>query len=400
MTNATDVGTAAETGAAGLRWAVVQPLPDDSAHSGSAGVLRALCEARLSGLTEFDAYAAGHRDRLLGVRLAPRDSTWPREITGSPEDTSLYIGAAGRAAALRCWADAAHDATAAAAAAQTAGEVAAAELSPLADVLLGDAGALLELVAAGEREASGRYADALVAASQASGAGLDWTMAPGLPFVMPNFSHGTAGVAFALARAAALTERPDLLEAARSGARRLTELGQQPDGSLAVPHSVPQQEWAAPQSWGWCHGPTGTVQLFLELSRHDEQWQQPVDASLRALRGSGLPERLQPGFWDNHGQCCGTAGVGELALDRYQATGNADWLAWSDQLAANLVGYALPQDVGVAWSNLEHTAAEPDLPPEPGWMQGAAGIASYLLRHARVHRDGRDAARVPWPDRV
>ena len=47
------------------------------------------------------------------------------------------------------------------------------------------------------------------------------------------------------------------------------------------------------------------------------------------------------------------------------------------------------------WSNVEHTAADPVLPPEPGWMQGTAGVAAALLRYARVRRDGYDAARVP-----
>ena len=36
--------------------------------------------------------------------------------------------------------------------------------------------------------------------------------------------------------------------------------------------------------------------------------------------------RLYAGFWDNLGQCCGTAGVGEMALDKYQQTGDKRWL--------------------------------------------------------------------------
>lgn len=395
------VQEAADTGAAGLTWAMhaLARTKDTPAGTETIGHLRALCEAHLSGLTAFATDAETCRDALADIRLTPRTSPGMDFLT-TTEDNSLYLGAAGRAAALRSWAAVAGDETAMQVAATTLDELEQAEPSPIRDLLLGDAGVLLGLVEGERLTAAGRIADSLLAAAEPSGAGLDWRMEGGMPFSMPNFSHGTAGVAFALSRAGRALDRTDLIEAAHAGARRLVELGQRSDGTLAVPHSVPQQDWSAPQSWGWCHGPTGTVQLFLELAGDDSRWQDGVDASLQAVRSSGLPARLHPGFWDNHSQCCGTAGVGELALDRYQATGDEHWLTWSDELAANLVSFAIPQDVGVAWSNVEHTSPEPDLPPDPGWLQGAAGIASYLLRHARVHREGRYATRVPWPDRV
>jgi hypothetical protein len=57
-----------------------------------------------------------------------------------------------------------------------------------------------------------------------------------------------------------------------------------------------------------------------------------------------IPERQYPGFWDNIGQCCGTAGVGELALDRYQATGDEQWLTWSDALAEDIMKRTVEQE--------------------------------------------------------
>jgi hypothetical protein len=38
----------------------------------------------------------------------------------------------------------------------------------------------------------------------------------------------------------------------------------------------------------------------------------------------------------------------------------------------------------VSWSNTQHTAVPPDLAPEPGFMQGAAGIAGWLARLAAL----------------
>lgn len=41
---------------------------------------------------------------------------------------------------------------------------------------------------------------------------------------------------------------------------------------------------------------------------------------------------------------------------------------------------------------------ENDLPPSPGWMQGAAGIAAYLFRLARLLEQGREARGVARMD--
>jgi len=135
-------------------------------------------------------------------------------------------------------------------------------------------------------------------------------------------------------------------------------------------------------NYGWCHGPAGTIRLFLLLSEIDPRpdWQRAIDGCLQALRDSGVPQRLYPGFWDNLARCCGTAGVGQALLERYHATGDAALLDWAAELAADLAGRVVTTPAGIAWSNTEHTRTPPDLPPEPGLMQGAAGIAGWLAR--------------------
>jgi hypothetical protein len=168
-----------------------------------------------------------------------------------------------------------------------------------------------------------------------------------------------------------------------------------------VPHSIPLTDNAVPVSYGWCHGPTGTLRLFDLLDREQPArgWGYYARACRDAVRTSGLPARLYPGFWDNLGQCCGTAGVGEMALDEYQRTGDPQWLAWSQTLAADVPDRAISDDHGGRWSHTEHRASPPDLEPKVGWMQAAAGIASWLLRLWRVGRDGPDATTLWWPDR-
>jgi len=205
---------------------------------------------------------------------------------------------------------------------------------------------------------------------------------------MPGFSHGTAGVAYALAGAGRRLHRPDVLEVAVQAGDTLLGLGRTPVG-WALPLAIPPRPNGPPVNFGWCHGPAGTARLFLLLDAIDQQprWQDAVDACLRALAASGLPARLYPGFWDNVARCCGTAGVGRLLLDRYQAGGNADLLDWADALAADVVKRAIITPQGITWFNTEHTRTPPELPPEPGLMQGAAGIAGWLARLHALHSD-------------
>jgi hypothetical protein len=48
----------------------------------------------------------------------------------------------------------------------------------------------------------------------------------------------------------------------------------------------------------------------------DPVWSGLAGQCWHTVSCSGLPQRLQPGFWDNTGRCCGTAGVLALACDR------------------------------------------------------------------------------------
>ena len=73
-------------------------------------------------------------------------------------------------------------------------------------------------------------------------------------------------------------------------------------------------------------------------------------------------------------------------------------MAFALVLADTLVEHAVHDGPGACWRFVEHRNADPLLPPGVGWMQGAAGIAAYLFRLARVLDQGRDAAAVARMD--
>jgi lantibiotic modifying enzyme len=378
------IGSVAVEVEGGLGWldGLEGGVLSDDLYSGTAGVLLGCAEAAAAGLIPARV-SAGARGRLLHLaRYDPGASTMP--------DDGMFGGWAGVAVALRAWSHVAADADAAAAAGQVTARIAERIVAAPAgrprctDVISGDAGILLALLADDSPvavRAGHVLASRLAEAGEPDLAGLHWRMAADWEYLMPGFSHGTAGVAYALAAAGRMLNRIDLVDVATRGADALLAVGHH-TGGWAVPHAIPPRPGVPSVSYGWCHGAAGTVRLFILLNEIDPQprWQHAIGACLQALRDSRLPLRLYPGYWDNLARCCGTAGVGQLLLDRYQATGDTALLDWAGILAADVLRRSASTPHGLTWSNTEYTRVPPELPPEPGFMQGAAGIAGWLAR--------------------
>jgi hypothetical protein len=364
----------------GLAWRENDEQFDD-VYAGTAGVLLGCAEAAAYGLDVAET-AAGAVGRLLHLVEQGPDAM--------PEE-GLFTGWAGVSTALRAWSEATGDGPSGAGAEevrrQVAGRVMVSE-DRYTDIISGDAGILLELLI-DQPEAATVLADRLVQRAEPAPGGLHWRMTEDWPYLMPGFSHGTAGVAFALARAGGRLQRPDLIAVAVQGAETLIAAANTPDG-WALPLAIPPRPNGPAVNVGWCHGPTGTVRLFAALPE-DERWTDATEACLQALRDSRVPDRLYPGFWDNLGRCCGTAGVGQVLLDQ----GVQGPLL--DRLVEDVLARTTTTRYGVAWSNTEHTLPQPELPPQPGFMQGAAGIAGWLARLDAVCAGETSAERaLPW----
>ena len=283
------------------------------------------------------------------------------------------------------------------------------------DATLGTASVLLGALWAhrhdvpGAAELAERAAGILMAEREPRDKGTYW---PFIPFrflvhedvQMPNWSHGQAGISAALAVAGIALDRPDLVQASTSGAAYLLTQADTSDRGLRLPRRIPGLPDLDTFTYSWCHGPTGTSLLFAALDRAGVS---AVDgttpaalelACLRSLRVSGIPERISPGFWDNDGRCCGTAGAGDVILNSWQRHGHDDDLAFAITLGDALVDRAIIDGPYAYWRFIEHRNTDPLLPPGPGWMQGAAGIAAYLFRLARVLEQGRGARSVARMD--
>ncbi len=390
------------------------PWDRDGLHSGTGGLAHLLAEVRATRAwtDEEEQLAGAVAERVRGVVPEQQDCTF---FDGLPSTIGvlLALGADGAADAVdRLSALASSDGWPQSVV-QPPRYLPGARVN---DLTLGTAGVLLAALWARRHGVpragalAARAADVLVAEGEEVGAGLLWRMVPARfrtdeDTLMPNLSHGQAGIAAALALAGAELGRPDLVDAAVAGAEHLLTLGDVSGGGFRVPREVPRRRTDLDEvTYTWCHGPTGTSLLFGALDTAgvtDVAGEPPLAWHRRCLTsvaGSGVPERLRPGFWDNDGQCCGTAGVGEVFLASWLRAGEPRDLAFGLRMADALLARAVRDGSGVCWRFLEHRADEPLLPPGVGWMQGAAGISAFLFRAARVLDHGRDAPPVPRMD--
>jgi hypothetical protein len=107
-----------------------------------------------------------------------------------------------------------------------------------------------------------------------------------------------------------------------------------------------------------------------------------VQKSAQALRASGIPEARTPGFWNNVGQCCGSAGVADFFLALWRETNDARDLAFARRTIDDMLGRATPEAGGLKWVQAEHRSQPNLLIAQTGYMQGAAGVGSALVHFA------------------
>lgn len=252
---------------------------------------------------------------------------------------------------------------------------------------LGDRQALDLAIKAGER---------MIELGQPANGGLKWAMSATTKNLMPNFSHGTAGNAYFLAALYEQTKERKFLEAALKGATYLKSIAETEGETCSIFHNE-GEEGKNLHYLGWCHGPAGTARLFYRLykSTEDRQWLRWTENSARSVLKSGIPEKRLPGFWNNVGQCCGNAGVGEFFVDLYKVTRKREYLRFAKRLNNDLLSRSTTEGKGLKWIHAENRTAPNSLLAQTGYMQGAAGIGLWLLHLDRVEQGKRWKLRLP-----
>ena len=378
----------------GKRWPPQPDYPDKLAgmlYNGDAGtILFFLALYKTSGETRWlDEATAGANQMLADLPEKVSEQTDPGLYTGLA-GIGFVLEEVGRASGKPAYRQGAQ---------RVVRLIEATELNKVTDIISGVAGIGLFLLYMTEHTndpgtlaQATRLGDQLLGMAHEKPGGLDWKMHADYPATMPNFSHGTAGVAYFLARLGAASKKQVYLDAAQKGAAYIQSLAAS-DGLIY--HHEPEGEDLF--YLGWCHGPAGTARLYYQLWKQtgEKRWRDALDGSLAGLHGSDIPEKRTPGFWNNVGQCCGSAGVAECALDAHRATGNAEHLDLANRLTADLLARADKQGPGLKWTQAEHRVKPELLLAQTGYMQGAAGIGIWLLRLDAFKRGKSLGLRLP-----
>ncbi|MFC1543713.1 lanthionine synthetase LanC family protein [Gemmatimonadota bacterium] len=277
------------------------------------------------------------------------------------------------------------------------------------DVISGAAGTGLFLLALYEATGEGLFLERarsagawLVAAASidpASGFPF-WPIQPGADMHYPNFSHGTAGVAFFLGRLAALDPLgADFGVWCRRALAWLEGHGEA-GGCIIYHHDGDGEDL---QYVSWCHGPAGTARVFLQeggpAARGSVGTPPALLAGVWLLEQGPEPGESPSGYWNNVSICCGTAGLLGFMLDLHQSTGDPVWLEGARRYADVLVERAQRSATGLSWPQAEHRTRPDLVQAQTGWMQGAAGISAMLLR-IHLATAGRADSVLRLPDEI
>ena len=324
----------------------------------------------------------------------------------------LYIGLAGQAVALhqvyldtgdeRCWSAARGAIKRVLDEARAAGE--GIEWNDSTDIISGSAGiglALLELACpldlpealeiamqAGKRLCS-------LAHPEQETEGQSWLMKPSDSEVMPNFAHGTAGVAYFLARLGNTMGCARFLDAARLGACHLLGLAAA-DAKFRIYLSAPSH--ADSFALGWCHGPAGTGRLFYLLGQAtgETEWYQHWLRLNEWIFQSGLPEVRPENLGNRISRCCGDAILCEYLLDLHLRMKDSRALPLATALAEKMLERGRNRADGSRWWEQPGWSSLPILQPGTGLMQGIAGVVMSLFRlHRAIQGQTEHALRLP-----
>jgi type 2 lantibiotic biosynthesis protein LanM len=245
------------------------------------------------------------------------------------------------------------------------------------DIISGAAGCIAGLLSLQACAPSGRTlavalqcGERLLARAQTMPTGIGWPAPMPASGPLTGFSHGAAGIAWALLELAALTGQARFRTAALEAIAYERSLfspqtGNWPDLRLESAGEGPEE--TAECFLAWCHGAPGIGLARVQALRHLD------DPLLHEEIAAAVGTTLARGFGRNHCLCHGDMGNLEFVMQAAQVRSDKRWRAEGERWAATILE-SIERD---GW-----LCAVPLGVEAPGLMTGLAGIGYGLLRLA------------------
>ena len=242
------------------------------------------------------------------------------------------------------------------------------------DIIGGAAGCLASLLgfyrgcAADEALAAAMACgDHLLAHAEHHERGMAWPSPPGGAYPLTGFSHGAAGIAWALAQLAAVSGESKFLHAAKAALRYERSWFSNAHGNWPDlrPPAAGGGDWS--YMTAWCHGATGIGLGRLGMRPYVQDGM--LDDEIRVA----VRTTLRQGFGSNHCLCHGDLGNLDLLLKASDALHDRELRQDADRLAARLL-VRMKQNGWQCGASIHSEVL--------GLMVGLAGIGYGLLRAA------------------
>jgi hypothetical protein len=215
-------------------------------------------------------------------------------------------------------------------------------------------------------------------------------MSPASTRLMPNFSHGTAGVAYALATLYKVTRETRFLDAALG--RRAPPAGDCEDRRRHLPRAARSGRQSRSIYLGWCHGPPARRASSISCTSRPATRVDDVGRPGRPTASS------RAAFPSSARAASGTTSASAAATPASRSSSST--CTASRRIALSRLRRALTADLtrartgdsrGTRWTQAEDRLKPDDRTAQTGYMQGAAGIGLWFL-----HLDGSQRARAPF----
>ena len=262
------------------------------------------------------------------------------------------------------------------------------------DVLFGDAGSgLLLLQAARELDhpqsllLATAVGDRLLHRSFEDQGGLNWRFRQDREFILPDFSHGAAGIGFFLTSLYQDSGQERFLQAALRAADYLQAVARTEGDVFQVPYGWPVEAWDGYYEVGWAHGMAGTARFFVRLwqATQKDRWLELARACARGIAQAGVPEAPTLGFGDppfKPDMRFGLASAADFLAQLGLLDKKPEYLDLARRISNYLIGLSKTDPSGMRW-----VIARPAFMEEPGQDEaftglfyGAAGYGIMLLR--------------------
>ena len=208
----------------------------------------------------------------------------------------------------------------------------------------------------------------------------------------PNYSEGTAGIAYFLITLGNITQDNKYIQAGTKGGLYLLSIANYTDDRCLIYHD---NTTVTLYYLANCHGPPGTGRFFLRLYHitKNSTWLNYAIAGANAVMTFSPwtegPYKYNfyvdfvhpPTFWNNIGLCDGSGAVIIYFMTLYQLYGESKYL----QFAINVANDAIDRKTAVTNDQWKWIITEwredpsASTGPQVGYMQGAAGISSVFL---------------------